>query len=890
MGYLLIENGRQRGVRVELPAGRPLIFGRDSRVDVPLDDILCSRRHFEVRATGGRVLLRDVDSSNGTFLNGRPVEGETEVQPGDAIRAGETQITYLDEGAAGGRGLVGKTLGGYEILERIGRGGMGTVYKARQTSLNRVVALKILSPKVSKDPAFVQRFKAEAQAAGKLNHPNIVQVYDVGSDRDLHFYSMEYIENGTVQDLLDRQGRVDPDLATAIIADAARGLEYAERRGIIHRDIKPDNLMINAEGVVKINDLGLAHDLAEADPNHRPDAIFGTPHFISPEQARGEPVDSRSDIYSLGATLYRLLAGRTPFAGETVKDILAAQVGEEPTPLRELNPDCSPELAAIVARCMRKAPGDRYPSATDLLRDLERLGQANPRRRLVLVGLAALLVALAAAAWLLLRPRTPASSPPPPAPIPAPGPDPDQAAREAALLRESRLAMARADLAAVQLDDVQLLGPPRSATGLEELARRYRAVAEAVADLGDSEVRTEAEERARAVLEEAQAAAAREASAEAARREQATRALRHASEAITRAEAAQGRQQPGFALTILINALLAAETDHPDARARLEAAATAAEARIREREAAVRLEARQRQDAGDFAEAAALLDAAAEEFSFGLGEHERLRPVLELANAFREEAANARSAGERRARELAIADLAIGFAARRRVAEAFQTGFDVEGAEAALEQAASRVATPLWKALLEEDRAAVLAACRVRAALVAALREKGGSIRMPVRTDPSRWLPHNLISADETGLTVKVGTSEPRRVAFAELPVAPLYENVAKAVLPATGEMAKDLGRLFLLAQAWPEARALLAQAPEADPEVPRLRRQAEREAQAAGLVAEIRALEARTATDPIAWLEMIPRLDRLFAAYSDCRAFVLASNGTTAPRADGAP
>src|SRR5262249_25370051 len=147
---------------------------------------------------------------------------------------------------AGARGLLGKTVAGYRILDRIGRGGMGTVYKANQVSLNRVVALKILSHKTAQDPAFVKRFHKEAQAAGRLNHPNIVQVYDVGSDGGLHFYSMEYIENGSVQDLATKEGKLGADLALSIILDAARGLEYAEKRGLVHRDIKPDNLMINA--------------------------------------------------------------------------------------------------------------------------------------------------------------------------------------------------------------------------------------------------------------------------------------------------------------------------------------------------------------------------------------------------------------------------------------------------------------------------------------------------------------------------------------------------------------------------------------------------------------------------------------------------------------------
>jgi hypothetical protein len=499
MGYLAIENGKSRGERRELVSGGKITFGRDPKADLAVEDVLCSRRHFEVLEQGGKVILRDLGSSNGTFVNGARVDGEVALVNGDAIHAGESEFTWIDEPATQGRGLVGKTLGGYKIGERVGRGGMGTVYRATQVSLNRVIALKILTPKVSKDPAFVRRFQQEAQAAGRLNHPNIVQVYDVGSDKDLHFYSMEFIENGTVQDLATKQGALDPDLALAIVTDAARGLEYAEKKNIVHRDIKPDNLMINAEGVVKINDLGLAHDVAGDEAGGE---IFGTPHFIAPEQARGEKVDSRSDLYSLGATFYRLLTGANPFQGENVQEILRKQIEEDPTPLREVKREIPAALEAIVLKLMKKAPEDRYQSATALLQDLERAaggGGSAKKRSLLWAAAVTLLLGGGAAYWFFGRPPEPKPTPPP---VQVPEPpvvqdDPERAAREAALLRETRLATAKADLSAIEVDDLKATGAGRTEAALIALRDRYQEIEKRLTDLSPNDLQTAAATKAR---------------------------------------------------------------------------------------------------------------------------------------------------------------------------------------------------------------------------------------------------------------------------------------------------------------------------------------------------------------------------------------------------------
>ena len=329
-------------------------------------------RHFQIRADGKRWLVRDLGSKNSTYLNEEDLKDEREIAAGDQLQVGETIFSFLDEssGATGrGAGLSGKEIGGYKILDRLGRGGMGTVYKARQISLNRVVALKILSAKYSRDPEFVRQFVSEARAAGQLNHPNVVQVFDVTEVGGLHMFSMELMEGGSVQDMLAAvpDSRLPWTEALPLVMDAARGLVFAEKRGIVHRDIKPDNMMLTSEQKVKIADLGLAMNVDEGASGK----IFGTPHFISPEQALGKEVSHAADIYSLGASFYRMVAGKTPFSGNTVKEILRCNINEKPEPIRNIAPEFPPDLVSILDKMMEKQVEDRYRSAADLLADFE---------------------------------------------------------------------------------------------------------------------------------------------------------------------------------------------------------------------------------------------------------------------------------------------------------------------------------------------------------------------------------------------------------------------------------------------------------------------------------------------------------------------------------------
>ena len=248
---------------------------------------------------------------------------------------------------------------------------MGEVYLAVQESLHRPVALKVLSAKLDADPAFVERFLIEARAAAALSHPNVVVVHDVGEADGHHYLAMEYMDRGSLEDRVS-QGPLPWREVLDVLHDAARGLMYAEEKGIVHRDVKPANLMRNSAGATKIADLGLATSSGSTAGDTGGRKIFGTPHFIAPEQARGETVDHRADLYSLGATAYRLLSGRTPFEGESTRDILRGHFQDEPTPIGELV-DLPGELATLVHRLLAKAPDARPASARVLLEAVDRL-------------------------------------------------------------------------------------------------------------------------------------------------------------------------------------------------------------------------------------------------------------------------------------------------------------------------------------------------------------------------------------------------------------------------------------------------------------------------------------------------------------------------------------
>jgi predicted Ser/Thr protein kinase len=279
--------------------------------------------------------------------------------------------------------MIGQTISHYEVEELLGKGGMGVVYRARDTRLGRPVALKVLPPEFTRDEDRKARFKQEALAAARVVHPAIAQVYDVDEGREGVFIAMELVEGKTVKSLI--QGR-ELDLlgALEIAQQVAGGLQKAHEQGIVHRDIKPENIMVTTDGHAKILDFGLAKLLEPAAPD-APEGIshmetlaktqagfvLGTLRYMSPEQARGQAVDHRSDIFSMGIVLYEMVTGQLPFSGTTALDTLHAIAFEETRPVTALRPNLPPSLQRVVTRCLRKRAQDRYPDARELVADLK---------------------------------------------------------------------------------------------------------------------------------------------------------------------------------------------------------------------------------------------------------------------------------------------------------------------------------------------------------------------------------------------------------------------------------------------------------------------------------------------------------------------------------------
>ncbi len=250
--------------------------------------------------------------------------------------------------------LSGRQLGGYHLLRRLGRGAMAEVYLAEQVSLRRHVALKILKANLALQDSYVKRFRLEAQAAASLVHPNIVQIYEVGCADGLHFIAQEYVQGMNLQELLVRRGAPDLKLALAIMRQAAAALAKAAERGIVHRDIKPENIMLSGHGEVKVADFGLARLSNDETRLTQEGYTLGTPLYMSPEQVEGKPLDTRSDIYSLGVTCYHMLAGQPPFRGETALNVAVQHLKGEAADLGELRPTCRPRFVAWCDGCLRK--------------------------------------------------------------------------------------------------------------------------------------------------------------------------------------------------------------------------------------------------------------------------------------------------------------------------------------------------------------------------------------------------------------------------------------------------------------------------------------------------------------------------------------------------------
>jgi len=292
----------------------------------------------------------------------------------------QRQIARLREAIEAERS--GSSISGYKIMGKLGAGAMATVYMAKQISLDRTVAIKKLPKKFSSNPQFIERFFAEGRAAAQLNHPNIVQAFDVGNEGDLYYFVMEYVEGRSVHDDIVTHKRYKEDEAIDIAIQVAEALEHAHDRGLIHRDVKPKNIMITKEGVVKLADMGLARAMSDVEAAEaEAGRAFGTPYYISPEQIRGEKdIGPPADIYSLGVTLYHMVTGSVPFEGKNPSSVMHKHLKSELVPPDHVNPKLSAGISEVIEMMMAKRVGNRYQQCDDLLIDLRAIkkGETPP--------------------------------------------------------------------------------------------------------------------------------------------------------------------------------------------------------------------------------------------------------------------------------------------------------------------------------------------------------------------------------------------------------------------------------------------------------------------------------------------------------------------------------
>ena len=273
---------------------------------------------------------------------------------------------------------TGRVLGEFRLLHRIGRGGMGQVYLAEQINLKRKVALKLLHPELASNERSLARFRAEAENVARATHANIVQIYTIGQAEGVNYLALEYVEGRNLRDFIEKKGTPELSLGLHIITQVASALQRASELGIIHRDIKPENILLTKKGEVKVADFGLSRCFAEEGQQTitQSQVTMGTPLYMSPEQIELKPVDTRTDIYSLGVTCYHMFAGTPPFRGSSPIEVAYQHVHKDAAPLLEIRPDLPADLCAIIEKMLAKKPEDRYQTPREIIRDLNSLREA----------------------------------------------------------------------------------------------------------------------------------------------------------------------------------------------------------------------------------------------------------------------------------------------------------------------------------------------------------------------------------------------------------------------------------------------------------------------------------------------------------------------------------
>jgi serine/threonine protein kinase len=364
----------------ETAVERELVLGRHSSSGLVIEDAKASRRHARVFADEGAYYLEDLNSSNGTLLNGKAVSAKLRLKDGDKILIGKKEIVFRDAAAkapAVAPGfdavkLLGREIGGYRLDQLLGSGLLGAVYQATQLSMNRKVAVKIFDPDLlAQDKAWAERFIKEARKLGSLVHENLVQVHECGQDKELLWYSMELVEGKTLQQLLERDDTLEPTLALLVVQRAADALFAAHSKGVLHRDVRPGNIMLTEQGGIKILDLGLTEVLSTQRDSRAESASLGSVHYMAPEQTTQEKIDHRADIYSLGCTLYHLLAGRPPYDEKTARAVIAAHLSGSVPSLRNDRPDLPEKIDEIVQCMLNKNPEWRYSSMREVSKEIK---------------------------------------------------------------------------------------------------------------------------------------------------------------------------------------------------------------------------------------------------------------------------------------------------------------------------------------------------------------------------------------------------------------------------------------------------------------------------------------------------------------------------------------
>ena len=356
-----------------------------------------TKRHLD--STVGRLVVerglatqQEVDRLMSSLKPSPGVEGESAANDGGDLKQKSLANLLIEKGLVTPHQIerlkpeleerrAGAQIPGYQILRQLGAGAMARVYLAKQISLDRMVAIKVLPQKFTSNPDFVARFYAEGKAAAKLNHPHIVQAFDVGKSGEYHYFVMEFVDGRTVFDDITEHGPYAEADAVRIGIETARALDHAHQQGFIHRDVKPKNIMMtDAEQRTKLADMGLARAVSDREAaEDEAGKAYGTPYYISPEQIRGEvDVDARADIYSLGATLYHMVTGQVPYDGPNPSAVMHKHLKNELIPPDHLNTELSSGISEVIEVCMAKDRNKRYSSAADLLQDLEAIQRGEP--------------------------------------------------------------------------------------------------------------------------------------------------------------------------------------------------------------------------------------------------------------------------------------------------------------------------------------------------------------------------------------------------------------------------------------------------------------------------------------------------------------------------------